>query len=711
MAKTPSRKTKPAHRKSASESAGATYDAHLNDVARVDNKRSVAARDISTDCPTRCKNPERRDVCAKDFRLFCETYFPDAFPLPWSDNHLTAIEVMERCAVEGGLFAVALPRGNGKTTLSERLAIFAVLYGYRRFVSVVGPTERHAEKMLKKIKRELYLNARLYDDFPHVCHPIRRLKNDAKLCIGQHFKGAPTFIGWSAEQITFATMPDSTCDGAPNVSGAILAAAGLTGALRGQADILASGGVIRPDLVLLDDPQTRESAGSPTQCDERAAIIMGDVLGLAGPGNKIAVIMPCTVVRVGDLADRFLSREISPQWQGIRTGILKSLPTDTAWWSKYADVRAESLRGGRGLKDATELYIREREAADAGAVATWPHNFNPDEASAIQHAMNLRLQDEHAFWAEYQNTPLPELEESVRLMSADEICAKTNGLARGVVPLKAEHLTAFIDVQEQVLFWLVAGWGEDFTGAVVDYGTYPDQRARTFSVRKLMRELSHEFPGHGKEGAIRAGLTALVPKLLARDWMREDGAALRVTRCMIDTGYQADVVHDFCRNSTHAAALMPSRGFGVGAKGKPFSEYIRNPGEKHGWYHMIARTKDRAGLNLRYDTNHWKSFVHARLGVPLGDHGCLSVFGNNALEHRMLAEHILAERPVRVTANGRTIDEWELPPSKPDNHWLDCLVGCAAAAASLGSALESVRTKPKPKRRWIDKWRKLKGIR
>ncbi len=39
-----------------------------------------------------------------------------------------------------------------------------------------------------------------------------------------------------------------------------------------------------------------------------------------------------------------------------------------------------------------------------------PSGTTDDELSAIQHAMNLRLQDERAFWAEYQNQPLPQEE-------------------------------------------------------------------------------------------------------------------------------------------------------------------------------------------------------------------------------------------------------------------------------------------------------------
>lgn len=65
-----------------------------------------------------------------------------------------------------------------------------------------------------------------------------------------------------------------------------------------------------------DDPQTDESARSPAQCAARESILARAVLGLAGPGRKISGIMPCTVIRPEDMADRILIRDKHPQWQG-----------------------------------------------------------------------------------------------------------------------------------------------------------------------------------------------------------------------------------------------------------------------------------------------------------------------------------------------------------------------------------------------------------
>jgi hypothetical protein len=47
---------------------------------------------------------------------------------------------------------------------------------------------------------------------------------------------------------------------------------------------------------------------------------------------------------------------------------------------------------------------------------------------------------------------------------------------------------------------------------------------------------------------------------------------------------------------------------------------------------------------------------------------------------------------VRTTANGRTVDEWKNRVSNPDNHWFDCLVGCAVGASMQGAELSTLQT-------------------
>ena len=53
----------------------------------------------------------------------------------------------------------------------------------------------------------------------------------------------------------------------------------------------------------------------------------------------------------------------------------------------------------------------------------------------------------------------------------------------------------------------------------------------------------------------------------------------------------------------------------------------------------------------------------------------------------MFAEQVTAEYFVRTEGRGRTVDEWKLRPEQSDNHWLDCLVGCAVGASMQGVVL------------------------
>jgi hypothetical protein len=658
------------------------YEA-VKEAARARNAAlSASGRDIGA--IPEAIDPERKARGASDFRFFCETYFPETFCLPWSEDHLKVIAKIEQAVLRGGLFAMAMPRGSGKTTLAETACIWAMLTGAREFVCLIGSDAGHARNMLESIKVEFEANEYLLEDYPEAVYPIHALERIHNRAKGQLCNGKPTRIVWTADEIVLPTIPDS------KAAGAIIRVAGIESRIRGMKFKRADGRAVRPTLVVLDDPQTDESARSDQQVRSRMETLNGAILNLAGPGQKISGIMPCTVIRPGDMADQILDRDKYPAWQGERTKLVYSFPDNEKLWEQYAQIRADSFRNDGDGHEATEFYREHREVMDAGAVVAWPQRYNQDELSAIQHAMNLRLQDERAFWAEYQNEPLPEDEGDADQLTADQIAAKVNGHARGVVPIGVNHLTMFIDVQAKLLFYVIAAWEDDFTGYVIDYGAYPDQQRALFTLREAQKTLGRAAPGAGLEGAIYAGLEKLTGEYLARRWRRDDGAELRIERCLIDAnwGQSTDVVYQFCRQSEHAAIVMPSHGRYVGASSVPFSEYKRKRGERIGHHWRIPNVQGKRQVrHVLIDTNHWKSFIHARLAVAMGDSGCLSLFGRRPADHQLLAEHLTAEYRVRTEARGRVVDEWKLRAGNPDNHWFDCLVGCAVAASIQGAVL------------------------
>jgi len=112
------------------------------------------------------------------------------------------------------------------------------------------------------------------------------------------------------------------------------------------------------------------------------------------------------------------------------------------------------------------------------------------------------------------------------------------------------------------------------------------------------------------------------------------------------------------------------------------------------------------------DTNYWKSFIHSGLSTAMSDRGCISVYGTakparrspkggGGTNHSLSAEHVArSERWVEVTGPYGTVREWSWLPTRPDNHWLDCLVGCAVAASMLGVRVPGQATPRRQRKRY-----------
>ena len=679
-------------RKNTPSEASLDYESVRADAARRSSERSLEGRDIG-ELPA-VENQERKESCRNDFKLFCETYFPEVYQLKWSDDHLRAIAKIQKSVLEGGLFALAMSRGSGKSSLTETAAIWAMLYGHREFVVLVGASESAALEMLDSIKTEFEVNEHIAADFPEVSYPIARLEGIANRCAGQLYKGERTRITWTANEIVLPTIAGAAS------SGVIVRVAGITGRIRGMKYKKPDGRTIRPEFVVIDDPQTSESADSVEQTRKRVRVLAGDILGLAGPGKKIAGIMPCTVIRPGDMAEQILDKTKHPEWNGERCKMIYQFPRNDELWERYADLRADELRECGTFERATELYREHRAEMDEGAVVSWPDRYNYDEISAIQHAMNLKLTDEAAFWAEYQNEPLPEDLGTDEQLTVDGIVNKLNGHAQRTVPVSANHVTMFIDVQKTLLFYVVCAWDDDFTGYVIDYGAWPDQRRRYFTLGEANPTLQAKFPRSGLEGCLYGGLKALTEDYLSREFTRDDGAAMRIEKCLVDAnwGQSTDVVYQFCRESAFANVIIPSHGKYIGASSKPMSEYKKAVGDRvgHNWRMPNIRGK-RAVRHVVFDTNYWKSFVASRLLESMGDRGSLSLWGRSSEAHMLFAEHLTAEYRVKTEGRGRRVEEWKMRPEGADNHWWDGLVGCAVAASMTGCVLEGTDVVPKRK--------------
>jgi hypothetical protein len=524
------------------------------------------------------------------------------------------IEKLQTAIERGGLIAIAMPRGQGKSSIVERSALWSVLTAKRKFCGIVAANETLAQRSLTKIKAELERNPLLLADFPKPVYPLTRLESQARRCVGQLYEGRRTCITWRLKELVFPTMPPPNNEG----SGAAILVAGISGAIRGLSYVDDSGATIRPDLVLCDDPQDRESSRSIVQTAERMSILSGDLVGLAGPGRTMTCVVPCTVINRGDLADQLLDREKSPEWDSVRCKLVYSWPDRGDLWDEYLLLRRKGMQPGGDRTAATEFYARNRLEMDRGGRVSWPERFEPGELSALQHAFNLRSKiGDASFMAEMQNEPV---DHASVIDSYDPvaIASRCSGLPRFVGPVETEKLTAMIDVGGSVLWYMVCAWDELFSCHVIDYGPWPAQRSRIFVSRNASPSLEQVYPG-GEEAAVFAGLTALVAHLMDREWRRFDGAALPLARIVIDEGWNTSLIRRFIRGNPHHERLVPSQGIGLTVAKAPMADWSRKAGEKKGenWLLRAASSKDRL-RTLLIDANSWKSRIASMLTRPMG---------------------------------------------------------------------------------------------
>ncbi len=667
-------------------------------IREADRQRKMAAsgREIGDLPPV--VNPQRKALCERNFRLFCERYFPHVFILEWSDDHLETIAIIESTVLTGGLFALAMPRGSGKTSLCEVACVWAALYGHHDFILLIGADSDAATDSLETVRTYLESNELLAQDFPEVCYPISKLEGIQQRRL--LYRGKRVKIRFTKFGVVLPDMPGSK---AANV---IFRVAGITGRIRGMKYTRADKKVVRPTLCLIDDAQTDESAKSQSMTQSRERVVSKAVRGLAGPGRKMAALMPCTVIYKNDMADRMLDRQIHPAWRGRRFKLIYEWPHRMDLWEQYVQIRHECQRADQPTTAATDFYKANYELMRAGHRIAWPSRHADDELDALQNCMNLRYESpeasEEAFQCEYQNEP-PELDDGTEKLPTIEHLQKTviGKYKQRELPQEVAHVFAAVDVQQDLLYWETGGFVPNFTGYSLDYNAFPEQRTNHFTLKSVEDGLQKRYPTANQDGRIYQGLTELVAKLVKTEFKTASGQTARVEKIGIDASFKTQLIHKFCRESDYAAMLYPTHGKGIKAAQLPLRLYKVEVGEKLFQFSMLTkgRTKARTTRHLVIDTNAVKTFLYERFAATTGDAGTFHLYAGHVTKHRMHFEHLQAEYRKRMKHNDRVVEEWAAKPGKPDNHYLDTKGILIALADMAGCKLDIPGARPpKPTR-------------
>lgn len=604
----------------------------------------VAHRADIGDIPP-CANPARREACRYNLPLFLRTYMPEVFYRPFDADALALLEDIQTAMLDGGRKAIARPRGSGKTAISLGAALWAALYGHRRYLVIISATGPASLQMIADAQAHLQTEL-MAADFPEIVEPLLAIDGKTQRCKYQTHLGRATKIEVKRDCIVFPTIVMNEETGETNENaGVTIQSASITGAVRGMHRTDSSRRWIRPDFVLLDDPQSRESATSPTQTDQRERIVNGDIMGLAGHDRKIAAVMACTVICKQDLAERFLDRERHPEWKGQRTKLVEAWGGNEELWRGYDDTYRLELAGAMPKGAATQYYTAHRAELEAGALVMCESLVSEGEVSALQHARNYLVENgEFAFAAECQNEPLSLTPEADYTIDARKVAAHLSHRARGKIPEDSVILAAAVDINKYAAAWTVMSATGGAVYEVIDYG---------FWVPKGRRSLWEDEQSEAPQVAVAAAVQGVV-----RDLLKTKPYSAELRLVAVDAGYQAPTVYDTCAalaREFRGRRIIPARG----VSGDKYNEPPRARRIRLGQLSDYRRNANGSALML-WDSTHWHMVSQRGFLIPVSAEGAVSLFGATPSEHAIYAEQMCADKLERsyLTPYGKTAAIW-----------------------------------------------------
>lgn len=232
----------------------------------------------------------------------------------------------------------------------------------------------------------------------------------------------------------------------------------------------------------------------------------------------------------------------------------------------------------------------------------------------------------------FVNSWLAEPWEDTKLKtSADLVMERQTEIPELVVPDWAKMLTGGVDVQENCVYWTIRAWGEHITSQNIAHG-----QAQNLNEIEFIMNLEYKS---------------------------QNGTGYIVNLALIDSGYDADTVYDFCANNMEWA--LPVKG-------------SNTPMQTHYKFSKVNKSNSKAyGMDLvLVDGGKYKDMIAARMRRDNG-RGSWMVYDGCDREY---AEQVTAEHKVLVKNGSKSTMVWVPKKSHADNHYLDAEVYSMAAA-------------------------------
>lgn len=660
-----------------------------------------------------CIDREKRLALESDdidwLRFFFGENCVNPFSYDFTSQQREMIAAIRRAVMFGGDQALAASRGEGKTTIVERLLTKYTLQGLIAFSVLFSATGSAAEDSLESIKSDIADNDLLCDFYPEVCVPVRALENTPnrahyqmvsgrRFDNGEVYEKASSKFSWCGHAIVLPNVP-----GSPSAQ-SVIATRGLDAAVRG----LKKKGK-RPQVAVIDDPDTEETARSEDQAKKLEDRIDKGIGGLGGQRRPIARVMLTTLQSRVSASYKFTDPAQKPTWNGRRFRYLITPPERRDLWDEYvATAQANMQEGDEHARGAHAFYLEHRQQMEAGASVANENRFDASvladgtqkEVSSLQAYFNhvVRIGAE-AVATELDNDPPEESGPVESGITSTRIQRQVNGFERKTVPPGCTVITQGIDVRKVALHWVVRAWRPDgLAFHTIDYGvhevhgtSYGSDDGVDVAVRNAIKS---------RMGEVRDSLGYMTPT----------GEMIPVHFTLVDAGWRTDAVYQACREL--GVGIMPAMGFGKSSgcakvNFSPFQHTTddRIPGD--GW--NMTRQADGTWLVVM-DADRWKAWEHDRWMTDPGKPGGMFLYGEPGLKggrlsadeknHFAYSRHITSEVEVEEIVKGALVRRWKA--KSDNNHWLDSSYMASVAANIKGIKLIRTSTpaatpKPSPK--------------
>ena len=607
---------------------------------------SLVRRGYNTVARREPEDAKRRKRLERDPAAWLRWYFPNVFFLPFSEGHMEIIRAIVTTDAHGKDTVVAAPRGEGKTNIMRYLMIYLVFTGRARF-PVVGGWQIRAARIAFSTWKIAITSERLVADYPEFCAPFAESTHASRL----------PRLHWQDETkpTGAAIVSDLMLIVFPDGLGA-LAAGSLQGDIKGLNVTTTGGESLRPDKLLLDDPQDVDRAADPVFVSDTLHKIDTQWLCLAGPNTRISMMVACTIYAPNDVGESLGKRRSSVFIRISRVvswpeGFDKAESPARALWDKWFDLYCDE----KTRAEAFKFYRNKKNRAIMcrGFKVSWKYRFDASKGDpdALFSAMvDYYTKGRDAFYSEYQNQPVGR---KTKIYELTPQCVLSHRCALPVnaAPDDAVFIAITTDINYSYgLTYEVAACTRSRTTHTMAEGVWcgAPLPVTTINTNQVQRQ-----------AAVKLALQNFAEWIALQPW--------RPNVWYIDAGgEQFETVTSFCRESHKVGGIARAM---IGRAGKTYNPATRT---------QVGRVRARvyqcftreSGTWYCFDADFYKEAAQTSYITPIGQPGSATLYDGASHDYaEQMCREVLEAKGVlesRTGAPSGIAYKWNTLPGKHD---------------------------------------------